>query len=487
MLLKKIFGDCDFKYRGKENVENLDVSAVCRDSRDCEDGVYFCLTNDFNKANARCLDALKNGAKVVVSNFDLPYQESILVDDSRESFSLACANFYDRACDDLRIVGITGTNGKTSTSHIVAQMLQRNGHKTGVIGTSGVFYNGKTFDCPLTTPDADFLHRAFYEMRQDGVEFVVMEVSAHAIDQKRVAGINFELGVLTNITQDHLDYFNTIEEYERVKLSFFDRKFIKKGVVCADDPRARKLFENCNVPLVSYGLENPCDVFAIDVSCGLNGSKFFANVCDEIFAISTNLIGQYNVYNSLAALGICQSLGLDGNELQIGLNYINPVEGRFNVIKVGDKYAVIDFAHSPDGLLNVLKATRELTQGRVLTVFGCGGNRDTSKRPQMGEIAEQYADVVCLTDDNPRCESSKDIIADIEKGMSKHHFVEANRAKAIGLMLDIAQSGDIVVIAGKGAEKYQEIGHTKFPYNDFEAVYNYCKQKKEKEVERKLL
>lgn len=473
MLLKKILG----KSLKDTKFENLEVKGISRDSRTCQNGeIYFNLTNDENQAKARADEAIKNGASLVVSNFNLPYESSLKVPHVRDTFSKACANFYDRACDDLKIIGVTGTNGKTTTTHVISQMLQRNGKKVGVIGTSGVFYNGKHFDCDMTTPDADYLHKTFKEMRDDGVEYVVMEVSAHAIDQKRINGIKFDYGILTNITQDHLDYFKDMKHYAQTKLKFFNSRYIKNAIVNADDKLQSCLLEKCDVPVISYGLYSPSDVFATNIFCDINGSRFLANVTDSVLDIKTNLIGNYNVYNCLASLAVCKELGLSDEGLAKGLNFINPIEGRFSVAKLDDKYIIIDYAHTPDGLQNVLKTARSLTYNNVFVVFGCGGDRDRDKRHKMGEIAEIYSDMVCLTDDNPRTEKSEDIIADIEKGMNKRHFVEKDRAKAIRKMINYARSGDIIVIAGKGAEKYQEVGTTKIPYNDFDVVYNIFKE-----------
>ena len=452
--------------------EDFLFKKISHDSETVESGdIYFCLTQDEEKARSRCKTAKSKGA-FVVSEFDF----GIKVSDVRDVFARACKRFYDNACDDLKIVGITGTNGKTTTSRVVAEMLKRNGKSVGVIGTSGVFFDGVRKDSPLTTPDADFLHKTFFDMREAGVDVVVMEVSAHAIDQKRINGINFDIGVLTNVTQDHLDYFENFENYEATKLEFMTKKHIKMGIICMDDPSARKLIDNCDVPLLTYGIFSPSDSFAVDINCSLDGTRFVANVCDSVFEIKTNLIGEYNVLNLLASLQVCQCLGLNQTQLARGLNFINPVEGRFNVINFSGKYVIIDFAHSPDSLKNVLQTAKKLTDKKVYVIFGCGGNRDKTKRSKMGEVAEKYADYVCLTDDNPRFEKSEDIISDIEKGMTKSHLVEPDRNVAIKKMITLARAGDIVLIAGKGAEKYQEIGAEKIPYNDFEAVYDFFKE-----------
>ena len=285
-------------------------------SKDCEkpQQVYFCLTNDYSKAKSRALTALQNGATYVISNFDLPFNNSFKVHDVRNVFAHSAKKFYHNACDDMIMIGICGTNGKTSTSHIIGQMLKHQNKKVGILGTSGVYYNGKSFDCPLTTPDADSLHKTFLEMKNDGVEYVVMEVSAHAIEQKRINGINFDIGVLTNITQDHLDYFKTMQDYEKTKLSFFSPEHVKRAIVCADDERAKKLIDICQVPLYTYGLDSYCDYMAKKVNCSLNGSNYISKIYGEEFQAKTNLIGRYNVYNSLAAIAVGNVLGFKNKD-----------------------------------------------------------------------------------------------------------------------------------------------------------------------------
>lgn len=476
MVFEKIFGDRFVISNGLKKFQGREVELLTKDvDRVNENSVYFCLTGDVQKAKERCIEAKERGAMLVLSEQDVTGEE-VIVKDVRDLFANACANFYGRACDELKIVGVCGTNGKTTTSYVIGEILKRNDKSVGVIGTNGVCYNGKTFDCPLTTPDADFLHKTFLDMKNVGVEYVVMEVSAHAIVQKRINGIKFDVGVLTNITQDHLDYFKTMDAYEKAKLSFFCSEHIKEAVVCVDDERARHVYDVADVPITTYGIKNPADCFAIDACFSMSGTSFVANVCDSVMAIKTNLIGDYNVYNALASLCVCQKLGIGDKDLARGLGYVNPVEGRFNVINYTGRYVVIDFAHSPDGLMNVLKTARSLTEQKVYVIFGCGGNRDRGKRAQMGQIAEEYADYVCLTDDNPRLERSEDIIADIESGMTKPHMVEPDRKSAIKKMIDFAKPGDIVLVAGKGAEKYQEVGSEKRPYNDFDAVYGLFKE-----------
>lgn len=460
--------------------KDVEINGVKRDARAVEKGdAFFCFAQDLMQAYLRCEKAKQSGAAVCFCQQNIA--NCVQVKDVRSLFAIACANFYDRACDKLKIVGVSGTNGKTTTTHIIAQILKRNGYNVGLIGTNGVYFNGKRFESPLTTPDADFLHRTFKQMYESGVQYVVMEVSAHAIDQKRIDGIMFEAGVLTNITQDHLDYFRTMENYEKTKFEFFTKEHIKKAFVCVDDDRARKLLSVCDVPCVTYGLKNPCDSFALDVLCEISGSFFVANICDSVLEVKTNLVGKYNIYNCLAALSVCQSLGLDEEKLTRGLNFIHPVEGRFNVFNVSGKYVVVDYAHTPDGLENVVETAKELTDKKVFLIFGCGGNRDKTKRAIMGHISEK-ADFVCLTNDNPRNEKPEDIIVDIEKGMTRPHMVQLNRKIAIENVLDMMACGDVLIVAGKGAEKYQEIDGQKLPYSDFDVISNYCKNLTEEKI-----
>ncbi len=462
----------------KRKVEkDFEIKTFSKNCNDVDVDVYFCLARDEKIAKERTMVAIKNGAKIVVGQFESGVENYICVVDARKTFAEACAIFYDNPSQRLKIVGITGTNGKTTTSHIIAEILKRNGRNVGVVGTNGVFYGGKKFDCPLTTPDADFLNKTFADMLKVGVEYVVMEVSAHAIDQERIWGIKFEVAILTNITQDHLDYFGDMERYAETKFKFLSSTYAKRAVACVDDEKIKNNLSKIDIPICTYGIENPCDSFAIDLMCDLNGSFFVANINDNVFEIKTNLVGKHNIYNSLAALSTCKILGLSNQELFDGINFVCPVEGRFNIIKVGETYVVVDYAHTPDGLKNVLQATRDLTDKNVFVVFGCGGDRDAKKRSIMGEIAEKYADYVCITNDNPRSEDPQKIASEIEKNMKKPHFVELDRASAIRKMLFLSKEGDIVLIAGKGAEKYQEIGNEKRPYSDFEVLADFLRDK----------
>ena len=475
-LYKLIDGiDCELDAR----LLSTEVSGVTADSRKVKEGdVFICLEGVNQDGNRFIADALKAGAKAIVSTLDLSLECAIKVDDARQAYSLISKNLYNKACDRLKIIAVTGTNGKTTTVNLIAEILKSCGKNVATIGTMGVVFNGNEYDTGFTTPDPDMLHKYFQDMLHDDIEYVVMEASAHAIALKKLAGIKFEIGVLTNITQDHLDYFGDMENYAKAKMSFFNDKNMKLALVCADDTRARTLLSSASVTTLSYGLDNPSDVFAINIENGFDKTKFICNVLDDIVPIKTNLVGRYNVENALASIGVCRMLGVPSSQIARSIRYINPVEGRFNVIKHPKCNIVIDYAHTPDGLENVLKTARELTNGQLIALFGCGGNRDKMKRPIMAQVASRYADKVIITSDNPRFEEPNEIISEIEQGMMKtvpYQTIE-NREEAIAVGLEQCQKGDTLVIAGKGGEKYQDIKGEKRPYNDFDAVYKYFRE-----------
>ena len=473
MQLYRILEGVTAKYN-KAN-DGMEISGITHDSRKVKPGnIYVSLLGVKENGEKYIEEAVSNGARIVVSQI-IEGPNVIKVENSRSAYSLMCKNFYEKASDSLKLIGVTGTNGKTTIVNLLAEILRSAGKSAAIVGTMGINYNGNVIDTGFTTPDPEILHKHFLEMKNSGVEYVVMEASAHALALKKLEGLNFELGLLTNITQDHLDFFGNMENYAKTKLSFFDGKHMKLGIICSDDDYGRKLINNPSMSLISYGLDNPSDVFAVNTTSDFRHSKFVCNCLDEIFEVQTNLAGKYNIENTLASIAAARAIGIKKQDITRALRYINPVEGRFNVIRHHKCNIVIDYAHTPDGLKKVLEEAKALTRGKLIAIFGCGGNRDRKKRPIMGKVASGLADKIILTSDNPRDEDPLDIISEIAKGVANSVPCEIceNRAKAIAHGIEHASPNDTIVIAGKGGEKYQEIKGEKKPYNDFDAVYDY--------------
>lgn len=473
MKLKDIFFNCNIKL--DENVEEIEIKDIKIDPNEvCRGDLFFDLKA---KENLNAIFA-KGASFVVRLGRKTKIEKKVLsVKDVRHIFALASKNFYKKACDKLKIIGITGTNGKTSAVKLVADILENCGKVVGRIGTFGCIYLNNHIETGFTTPDPHILHNLFHKMQKSGVEYVVMEVSAHSIALKKLDGIKFECLALTNITEDHLDFFENMENYSSTKLSFFTAEHAKQGVVCADDNYFFKLTEMSNIPLVSYGVNCPSDIFAIDIDSNFNGTSFICNCLDEIMNVKTELIGEYNVLNSLCAIGITRLLGFDCRQINKGIRRSSPEIGRFNVIKQNGINVIVDYAHTPDGLQKVLITAKSLCLGKLYVLFGCGGNRDPLKRGIMGSVAEMYADYVFLTSDNPRFEDPEKIIDDIESGMvKKNHEREVDRKISIEKALGVCKNGDCLIIAGKGGENYQDIKGQKTAYSDFDEVYKFFRK-----------
>lgn len=459
-------------------VLEAEVQNVCINLDKLQKGDIFLLLKDDESAQFKMQEALKKGAKFVLAASDYGLRDCYAIRNPRRAFAIMEKKLHGSACDKMKIIGVTGTNGKTTTTNLIYDILRGAGKKVGIIGTLGAKVDGEFIDTGFTTPDPDILHSIFQNMQKQGVEYVVMEVSAHALALEKMEGIKFDVAVLTNISQDHLDFFGTMENYEKAKYKLFSLSRSRFGVVCADGVNMNKFMKACQIPVCSYGINSPSDVFAIDIKQSLQGSEFICNCNDEVMIVKTPLAGEFNVQNALAAISTCSALGIEKEVILRELKYAPMVDGRFNVLSGEGKRVVVDFAHTPDGLEKIIKNVRALTEGRVITVFGCGGNRDSSKRPIMGKIATSLSDQVVFTSDNPRFEEPMDIIKDIEKGAVVNNYViQPDRRKAIAMALDAAKENDTVIIAGKGAEKYQDIKGEKHPYDDYSEVYNYFRSR----------
>lgn len=466
-------------------------SGVSYDSRAVAPGhIFFCVPGEKFDGNDFIADAVASGALAIVSEkpkpsgFSHPY---LNVKDVRQAMSEAADYLYDHPSQKLRVLGVTGTNGKTSTTHIIEHVMNQSGCKAGLVGTMGVRWagggHGSDFiEARHTTPQAADLHRLFYQMVTAGVSHVAMEVSSHALALKRVDNCQFASVCLTNITQDHLDFHKTMEHYWRSKLLLFsalNHSLIdnKNAIVNIDQELAPEFLSALSPQInkFTYGFSQNADFRAKNARFDQNGTALTVLTPDGPLDLKLKLVGNFNVYNALAALAICFTEGIARDSLKEGLESFTGVSGRFQVVSTEstkkEPLCIVDYAHSPDGLENVLKVARELVpaSGKLVVVFGCGGDRDTSKRPQMGGIAESLADTVIVTSDNPRSEDPQQIIIDILAGikrMNEDVRVEADRSRAIQLAVTEAGDHDVVVVAGKGHETYQLIKGQTFDFDD---------------------
>ncbi|MDR2091628.1 MAG: UDP-N-acetylmuramoyl-L-alanyl-D-glutamate--2,6-diaminopimelate ligase [Clostridiales bacterium] len=400
------------------------------------------------------------------NGIEIPY---IIVEDAREAYAFIAANYFGNPAAGMRFIGISGTNGKTTIAHMIYHILYSNGIKTGLIGTIGNIIDGLRGETDMTTPDPYELFAVLKKMRDCGTEVVVSEVSAHAIYLKKINPIIADVAVFTNCSQDHIDFFKTMEKYAEVKKSYFTKKHARSVVINADDSVGVEIINGSDAKVISYGIKNPSDVFAINIRLSMAGSGFFANLFDDVEEIRLPIPGLFNVYNALAAMTAARLLNISLKDSAESLLSLPEIPGRFNLLTAEKCGFVIDYAHSPDGLKKILIAARGITKGRLICVFGCGGNRDKIKRPIMGRVAADYGDFTILTSDNPRFEEPEDIIRDIEnglKGITDQYMNIIDREKAIKKAYEIAGKNDLIVVAGKGAEDYIDIKGVKYEYGD---------------------
>lgn len=447
---------------------NIDIKSLChKDSDATKNSLFFCLSGKTHSGKTYVDSAIKNGAVAIVVEQELAGigVTQIIVKDSRIAMSLISANFYDCPAKKLKVVGVTGTNGKTTITYVLKQMFEYFGKNVAVVGTNGVVFNGKTYETGMTTPDPIELHKFFNEMVKKNIEYVFMEVSAHALDLKKVEGIVFDAMIFTNLTEDHLDYFKTMEKYFEAKKKAFLSNKAKLSIVNIDDEYGKVLVERIKTPLITYSIRSDADIKAKDIS--LCGARQYFSI-DEI-NFDSALVGDFNVSNVIACVGLLKHFGFDLCKIAEAVKKLSVVDGRFNTVVVKDRLFVVDYAHTPDGLLNVLSLCKKMKQPdrKVICVFGCGGNRETQKRAIMGEISSKMADFSIITSDNPRFEDKFKIIKEIESGMKNNNYETiADRKEAIKRAYEISNEQDIILVAGKGAENYIDEKGIKVPYSD---------------------
>lgn len=451
---------------------NPNVTSLSCDTSTVKTGcLFFCLSGQKFDGHNFFRKAIGDGAVALVCERLLDTKAlQVVVSDARAAMSQIAKNFYDNCADKMKIISIVGTNGKTSTCYILDSILSKAGYKTAVIGTNGIFFNGQRHDNPLTTPDPINLHYWFRQMYLDKVQVVIMEVSAHAIALQKMRGVISDFAIFTNFSQDHLDFFKTMQKYAAVKRSFFCREYVRNAVVNIDDKLGEQIVEDFpNV--ATYATLRTADGVASDIRLSANCSEFAVNLFGQSALVSSKLSGTFNVYNILAAMTCALSMGIDIDTAVNAVSEISYINGRNETILRSDGMrVVIDFAHTPDGVENILKYLKRTTEGSLIVVFGCGGNRDKFKRPLMAEKVSEFADFAVLTNDNPRYEDPRAIAQDVVSRLTCPYKVILNRSQATEFALSAAKATDTVAVLGKGAESYQEIKGKKFPYSDVDVV-----------------
>lgn len=473
---------------GERSGGNPIVSGVTEDSRRVERGQVFVATRGAGvDSHLFISDAVEAGAVAIVTEQPVsayPGVAIVKVQDSRDALGRLAHAALGNPSSDMLVLAVTGTNGKTTTAYLLEAMLTAAGYNTGVFGTIEYRYAGQRLEASNTTPSAPQLARMFAEMKEAGVNAVAMEVSSHAADQRRVSGIKFDGCILTNITQDHLDYHGTMERYaDAKKLMFTDYLHRYKDVRCrepvavlnVDDPRVSAIRPEISGKILTTAIDNAADYRACNITFGPDGTKFRMEIADAAVDLMTHLVGMYNVQNVLGAVALAHGVGLSLDSIHDGLAAIEVVPGRLEPVREGQPFLVlVDYAHTPDALERVLKNAREMATGRLIVVFGCGGDRDPGKRPLMGKAAGDLADLVVVTNDNPRTEEAGLIAAGVMEGIGLSAVPEENislmldRREAIRHAMTMAKAGDVVVIAGKGHEDYQIIGTEKTHFDDRE-------------------
>ncbi|MFZ5899369.1 MAG: UDP-N-acetylmuramoyl-L-alanyl-D-glutamate--2,6-diaminopimelate ligase [Bacillota bacterium] len=453
----------------------VDLKGIAYDSRNVARGFLFVAIPGFNLDGHNFIpDAAANGAVAFVVQRPEGLPEGFAwaaVPDPRKALAAVAARFYGYPARELHIVGVTGTNGKTTTTYLMRSIYRHLGFNTGLIGTIQCLIDDQVVPVERTTPESLDLQRLFRQMRDSGVTRVVMEVSSHALTLHRVDPESIDTAIFSNLTQDHLDFHGDMESYYAAKERLFlEQRAGAIAVVNTDDPYGLRLKASCKNRVITYGLHSDADVRADDVRVTPKGAAFKVLSPWGEFKLSLKLTGLFNVYNSLGVAAAALGEGIPANDIATALSKVPGVPGRFERVDAGQDFTVIvDYAHTPDGLENVLRAAREIAPGRVISVFGCGGDRDRGKRPRMGAISARLADFSVITSDNPRTEDPLAIIADIEpgvRGAGGSYTVVSDRRDAIRTALRMAKNGDIVVIAGKGHETYQIVGRTKYPFDD---------------------
>ncbi len=456
-------------------IKNLEIQGISCNSKDIKEGFMFvAIKGNSLDGHDFIQEAMQNGARCIVAEKDFPCSKDvkkIVVKDTRKALVKLAKNFYKEGLTNLKLIGITGTNGKTTTSYLIESILKEAHFNPGVIGTINYRFKTHSIEAKNTTPGVLELHSFLNTMAHKGADSVVMEVSSHAIHQGRIEGLKFNSAVFTNITREHLDYHNSMQDYKDTKAKLF--KNLPKhsfAILNIDDNFGRTLFKEISCKRFTYSISKKADVNLKDVRTHLGGLSLTVDTIKGEVEIESALFGRHNIYNILAAIACSLSQDISLKHIKKGIEGLKIVPGRLQQVVCGQPFSVfIDYAHTEDALRNVLSSLREICKGRILTVFGCGGDRDKSKRPKMGKAASELSDMVFITNDNPRTESAESIVDEILVGIdsSDAHKVILDRRQAIKEAIDTAKKDDCVLIAGKGHENYQVLKNKRIPFDDY--------------------
>ncbi len=472
-----------------------DISSIAYDSRKVEpDGLFVAMPGHHHDGSRFIGQAIEKKAgafvtempqeKIAEAGFQDRGATAIHVDDSRHALAWVSDRFYERPSDQLDLIGITGTNGKTTLTYLLERIFETAGHSCGVIGSINYRYGGKEYPAPMTTPEALEINRMLSEMVKQEVKKCCIEVSSHSLALKRARELRFAVGVFTNITRDHLDYHKTFEHYKDSKKILFRDCSIQKQVINIDDPVGREIVQENSLETLTTGLDSRADVTAEDCVLSEEGIRFTLKSPSGSQAIQSPLLGRHNVHNLLSASAVALAQGISLAHIAQGIQSLERVPGRFEKVQKGQDFIVaVDYAHTDDALANALKAARTISEHHVIVVFGCGGDRDPGKRKEMGRVALEMSDFTVITSDNPRTEDPEQIIRNICEGIpanrkpKEHYTVLPNRREAIDFAINRAQTGDLVLIAGKGHEDYQILNTGKIHFDDREEAERALKER----------
>lgn len=476
MLASDLIQSIKYKQLSDEHFADFEVTTVTQDTREVVPGAIFIAIVGSNVDGHQFVpQAVASGAKMIIAQEPVDTTVPVVyVKDTHRAMAFLADKFYGSPSKSMKMIGVTGTNGKTTVTHLIEEVFDNMGEGTGLIGTLYRKVNDQIFPTTNTTPDVLTNQKTLADMRDHNVKTVSMEVSSIALVQGRVWGINYDICVFTNFTEDHLAYHKTMSQYKLAKSLLFAQMGNtfdgKTAVMNIDDPVGREFIDYTTSNILTYGIDHQADISAENINISIHGTEFDLHVLNEVRHVKTNLIGKFNVYNSLAAVGAAYAAGADLDEIVDSLSKAKGVKGRFQLVPSDTGVSlIVDYAHTPDGLLNVLETLNDFAKQDTYCIVGCGGDRDAQKRPQMAKIAVEHSTHAILTEDNPRTEDPHKIMDDMLAGIDPDQAtVIFNRREAIQYAVNHAKPGDAIIIAGKGHEDYQIIGHTKHHFDDYE-------------------